>query len=335
MFVFAINNHVKPSKIYLIPLGILLILFAGFRGPNVSSDFETYKDYYELVRPSSEYLPFSFIEPSFVIFSKIFPYLRFVILAYAVLSVCIKLFAFEKLTPFVFYSVALWFSHFFLVLEMNQIRVGVAIGLLLLSIPSIVKRNHYQYVGLVFLAFLFHYSAIIFLPVYILNTNKVPVIYFYVIPAAYLLHFLGIGLIEVVGKLPIPQLQGKMESYRSLYEMGSYVKINVYNPVILLRVGLIYIFLFNWRYLASKNENFVVMIQILVISIVSMLLLASLPAFGLRISDLFGSVEIILLPLLFNLIKEKYWVVLFLFIFGFLIMSIDLLYNQFLEPYSF
>jgi hypothetical protein len=335
LFAIGIYYYDQPAKLYLIPIGLFLTLFAGLRGADVSSDYSTYAEYFDLVTHTNTISELTFIEPSFVLFSRLFFNVRGVIIVYAFLSVIIKLRALEKITPFVYYSIALWFSHFFLVLEMNQIRAGLAISVLMLGYPFILEKKLLNYIGVVFVATLFHYSAVVFLAFYCINKDKVNLVYFLIIPIAYLLNALGFGFMEILSRINIAVIQSKIEAYNLLYSMGSYTKINVYNPVVLMRVGLIYVFLYNWKYLAEQNAYFVILIKAYVIAIVCMLLFASLPVFGLRISDLFGMVEIILLPFLFYLVKEKYLVLLFLFIFGFLIMALDLYYNNFLAPYTF
>jgi hypothetical protein len=324
----------KPAKLYLIPLGIFLTLFAGLRGSLVSSDYSTYAEYFELVTHTNNIAELTFIEPSFVLFSRLFFNVRGVILVYALLSIAFKLKAFEKITPFIYYSIALWISHFFLVLELNQIRAGLAISILLCGFPYIVDRKLIKFLVIVFVATLVHYSAIIYLPFYFLNTKKVTPFYFVIIPLSYILNALGFGLIEILSRIPLSVIQDKIEAYNLLFSLGSFTKINVYNPIVLLRVGFIYIFLFNWKFLAEKNAYFVILLKAYVIAIVCMLLFARLPVFGLRLSDLFGMVEIVLLPFFFYLFKEKYLVLLFLLIFGLLIMSIDLYYNSYLGPYT-
>jgi hypothetical protein len=331
----AIYYYDEPVKLYLIPLGFFLVLFAGLRGEAVSSDYSTYAEYFDLVTHTNTISELTFVEPSFVIFSRLFFNVRGVIVVYALLSVIIKLKALEKLTPFIYYSIALWFSHFFLVLEMNQIRAGLAIGILMLGFPYVIEKKFAKYLLIVVAATLVHYSAVVFLPFYFINTKKINAVYFFLIPASYLINALGYGLVEIISWVNVSVIQDKIEAYNLLYSLGSYTKINVYNPVVILRIVVIYLFLFNWKLLEEKNAYFVVLLKAYVMAIVFMLLFASLPVFGLRTSDLFGMVEIILLPFLFYLFKEKYLVLLFLTIFGLLIMSLDLYYNDFLGPYTF
>jgi hypothetical protein len=304
------------------------------RGIHVDSDYNTYTGYFKAVRNSSFSEALIIVEPSFVVLSWILPNIRAVVLIYAALSVLIKIKALERIAPFPFFSIAMLFSHFFLVHEMNQIRAGIAIGGLLLSIPFIVERNIWKFTLIILFASLFHYSAIVFFPVYFLNYKKLNRIYFFLIPGAYAFYMLGMGLMEILSLIKINFLQSKIEAYNSLYSAGFYTKMNVFNPIIVLRIALIYLFLYNWERLYTKSVYFFLLLKIYVISITLMVLFASLPAFGLRIADIFGIVEIILLPYVFYLLDKKYIMLAALFMFGLILMSLDLLYNHFLQAYT-
>jgi hypothetical protein len=337
IFLLACGIHFydRSNRYVLIGIGVFLIFFIGLRGVEVSSDYITYIEYFDAIKHTKGLNLFSFYEPTYVLITKVSPGIVILMLIYAALSVVIKLNAIKVLTPFVFITIAIWFTHFFLVQEMNQIRAAVAISILLLAIPYVVSRDFLKFVIIVLVAGSFHYSALLFIPVYFLNAKKMSAIYFVAIPGAYILNTMGIGLIEILSKINLSILQSKIDSYNLLFSMGSYTKINIYNPVIILRVCLIYILLYHHKILAQKNIYTIIMVKMYVISIVCMVLLSSLPAFGLRIADVFGIAEIILLPFMFYLFKEKWFVLLFLCIFGVGILSLDLFYNKFLNSYSF
>jgi hypothetical protein len=335
LFICGLYYYDKVNDFTSIALGIFFVCLAGIIGPGISSDYTNYLEYFNNVKQSTGFETVLFYEPTFVLLCKICPSLGGVMLLYPIISVPIKFRALKQFTPFLYLSITLWFAHFFIVNELNAIRVSVAIGLLLWSFIYNVRKEWYKAVLVVALAGLFHYSAFIFLPICFFNNKKIHLVYFLIIPISFVLNAMGIGVIELLSHVDIFILQSKLEAYNLLLSQGTHDKINVYNPVIILRVAVIYILLYNWRFLQQKNVYLVLLLKSYIISIVCMLLFSSLPAFGLRIADLFGVVEIILFPFLLYLFKEKYAILSFLFLYGLLLLSLDIYYNNFIHPYTF
>jgi hypothetical protein len=147
---------------------IILIFLAGFRLPG--ADYGAYTLAYE--RGGIERL-----EPSFSIISEIArniydtPYTLFVI--YAVLGVSINVLSIKLLSSFFYLSMLVYLSNFFILHELIQIRAGVAAGILLLSIKYIYERDLLCFMFLCGMATLFHYSSVIFIPVYFLSVQKI------------------------------------------------------------------------------------------------------------------------------------------------------------------
>lgn len=334
LFLLSIHTYNRPSKVYLYLTGLFLILFAGLRGKDVSSDYSTYIEFFLDIKQQGELKLFSLVEPSYIIISYLLPTVRAVMIVFALLAVSIKLYAINTMTPFVFFSITLLFSSFFLVQEMNQIRAAVATGILLLSIPSIFDKKLFSFCVLIIVAMLFHYSAIVFFPLYFLSNSKIQRFYFLVIPAAYLLNLLGIGFLDILKHIHINFVESKLEAYNELYSMGMYTKINIYNPIVILRIAIIYTLLVNSKQLSLKNRYFIVLMKSYIISIAVLVLFSNLPVFSLRVSDIFGIVEILLIPFFFYIYKPKSLIVLFILLFSSLILCVDLFYNKFLNPYT-
>ncbi|RFM35848.1 EpsG family protein [Chitinophaga silvisoli] len=333
LFLVAVHFNDRKDLIPLLLIGGFLFLFAGFRGDKVDGDYSTYIDYFDRVKHLSISESLLMVEPSFVFITHIVPNIRYVMVIFAFLAVFIHILAFKKVSSFPYFSVALWVTHYFFVHEMNQVRAGVAIGLVLFSLYYVQERKLYKFLLVIGIATLFHYSAIVLIPVYFLSTVKMNRIYFLIIPVSYVLFLGGLGLLEILGKLHIGIIQSKIEAYNTLQSVGMYTKINVFNPAVMLRIVLIYIFLFNNEYLKDRNPHFIIMVKMYVLSIAFMVLFASMPAFALRFADVFGIVELALVPMLFYLLDYKYLVLTFVFGWCLLFLFLDLIYNGFLNPY--
>jgi hypothetical protein len=112
-----------------------LFLIAALRNENVDRDYLTYILNYE---QTAKRLALT-IEPTFYLFSiiarSIFDNVIFLFIIYAFLGVFIKIYAISKLSKELYlFSFLVYFSNFFLLHEMTQIRAGVAAAFILISL---------------------------------------------------------------------------------------------------------------------------------------------------------------------------------------------------------
>lgn len=87
-------------------------------------------------------------------------------LLFAILGISIKFYAFTKTSPIPLLSLVLYFLSYFLLHDYTQIRAGVASGIFLLSIQDLSEGSKKRYIQKVILACLFHWTALIMIPIY-------------------------------------------------------------------------------------------------------------------------------------------------------------------------
>lgn len=320
-------------KAIILLTGVFLILFAGLRGEMVGVDYSNYNEIYTVIRSSGIFSIAA--EPTFVLLSILLPSLRLLMIIFAAISISIKFKALSEITPFVLLSVSVWFANYFMIQEMNQVRAAAAISILLYGVRFIMREELLKFSLVVIGAALFHYSALVFFPLYFINKSKIEIIYSFLIPVAYALHLAGIGLIELMTYLPIPVLQAKLDAYNYLYSMGLYTDISLYSPVIFFRIIIIYVLISNWKTIQNKNKYFIILLKSSILSIVLLVLFSGLPAISIRISEIFASTEIILLPFLLYVYKPRKIILLLVFMIGLLLLSDNLFIRQFVNKYSF
>ena len=83
-----------------------------------------------------------------------------------------------------------------------------------------------------------------------------------------------------------------------------------FNPIIFLRFSFsriifCYILLWKWEYLAEKSRYAVVIIKIYILSSLSFIVFSDIPTLAFRVSELLGIVEIVLIPYILYLIKNR------------------------------
>jgi len=331
-FYFAIKYE-RPKSVFIGCI-VLLICIAGFRPSTCCRDYLNYVDYYYDIDTISS----SFLEPTFFFISKIsqviFDSPLGIFLIYAIMGVSTKGLAFIKLSNFYLLSLILYFSTFFLLHEMTQIRVGIASSVLLLSIPSIYERNWFKFFLLILAGTLFHYSFLIFIFFYFLNPYKInPLFYIGLLVFGFLTYLSGVNIVSLLTYIPISFISEKVEVYNNLREMGVDTEINVFNILVILRIGILSVFLWKWPVLYEKNRYSIILIKIYAFSIFFFVFLSSLPVMAFRVRELLGIVEIILVPFFIYLIKEKYIAFIITLLIGLLLMSIEIWYNGIINNY--
>jgi hypothetical protein len=115
------------------------------------------------------------IEIGYLFFYK---FVAFLSSNFVVFLLCVSLiiigsyfYVIKKYSPYVFISIIM-----LLLTSFNQsifvLRQHIAIAICLLSIPFVINRNQIKFLLIVFVAFLFHRTAVIFLPIYYLYGIK-------------------------------------------------------------------------------------------------------------------------------------------------------------------
>lgn len=281
------------------------------------------------------------MEPGYRVLNKIVSFVTeqsfyiFLIMAFVALS--LNFTVFRKYSPYVFLSILLYFGHPFLLKEMIQIRVGVACALCLYSLCFVDKGRPVSFIFIVALAGMFHTIAWTFLvvyPLYKLNVGRNNYVAFLVISLFVALFF------------PLGQLFSRL-SFLPLFE-----KINLYvnydahnqtlgvftNPMILKNIVLSILGLYFFVELSEKFQSFKMFFLTYVIGTCWSLLFNDFSIIAARVSSLFISSEVIIIPMYFYLLRNNlfhrmmFWFVLVCYCF--VTVTWDL-YGGTVSPYQF
>lgn len=317
-------ESIKIKYLFFISIAIIMILVVGFRNGDYVMDYSIYSEIYETDSDD-------ITEPAFVFISYILHMVSsnsiYLFVLFAFLGVSLKFVAIKQLTELWFLSIVIYCSYLFVLHEITQIRAGVASAFLLLCVKPIYEKDLKRFLLFSFLAFSFHYSAIVFFPLWFLGHNPQKKWLFVSIPLGYLAYFLHLNIIYT---LPIPGIEEKIELYIKVKELKGDIwdAINVFNPLILARITFFYFMLWKYNLIILHNKYFTILIKIYCFSIMSIFLFSVLPVVAFRISELLSSIEIILIPLLFYSIKERMVSKILVVIIGSAFLCILLFYNK-------
>jgi len=179
MFVFAFfdicdeEHFPKYRYIFLALFFIFLLAFAGLRY-KVGYDYDSYKSIFDTVTMKN--FMSLYIEVGYTGLNAVLKTLGFgfeaVIFVVAAWSLFFKYEAIRKYSIYPFVSLILYFSSNFIIQDFGQIRQGLAIAMTLYSIGSIKERNLIKFLVLMGIAMSFHYTAVLFVPLYFLGNIK-------------------------------------------------------------------------------------------------------------------------------------------------------------------
>lgn len=281
----------KPTMVILISLILIISAFVGFRGDDVDNDYQSYVNAIEQQSYISE-LSFQFISDFFY---SVFHSTLLTFLFYALFGVGLKLIAFKRYSNYFWLTLVLYFSTFFVLQEMNAMRAGVASGFMLLSFKPWSEEKRGKALLFLLLAFLFHYSFIIVIPLLLFVSNKEDKVlyYLFLIPIGYLIYL----TIDISAFIPfqITYLADKFNDYISDEST------NVLSTVFIVKIIFI-LFLYIFRSeLAEKNKYFYLFLKLYCFGIFMVVIFANLPAASMRFMDVFIIVELFLIPMFCNL----------------------------------
>ena len=340
------ENLCKNRWIALAVMAVALIVVAGFKDPVVSVDYPIYRSHFIKALPffffSQEpgmFFDASNVEPAFLFLCALFkqwfpPHACFFIITlfFAVVAVSLKIKCFKDYTPFAFYSVVLYVSYYFLLHELIQIRAGVAIGLSLYSMRYIVNRDFCKFTLLMLLAITFHYSAILFFPFYFVNTKKInPVGYLSLIVAAFVLMKCNLDVFSILEKFDLGVYSEKIRTYKLDQEWHKY-ELNPFNMVLLFQLAITLFLMFYRKQLSEDNPYGILFLKINVVSIASLYMCASIPAFAFRTWEMLHVVLMFLFPCLLYYLKPRWLAELIIIFVGICLFSNMLSFDQ-LMPY--
>lgn len=180
--IFAFLAKYKNIKYGLEISFSLIFLFLAFRY-NFGNDYKSYyTDFIEITR--TQKIDFYYgtyqrtIEPGWIILCRLFKPLGFYsLIAFISLIFCIVYYYLIKTyVPKNYYWLSVFifiFNPSFLLIQLSAIRQSFAVILIIISYQYIIRRKFLLFIIFVSSASLFHASALIFLPAYLLGNSKV------------------------------------------------------------------------------------------------------------------------------------------------------------------
>lgn len=293
----------KFNRLYYFT-ALILIIFAGFRPIGIDQDSVGYLRYYNLAERA-----WAFVEPTYCLISifikKTFNDFRLILIIYATIGILLKFRAFKSLTDLIWQTVLIYFSTYFLLHDFTQIRAAVVSGIFLISLKYLAAGKRIKYIIFCLISILFHFSSVVLLPLALLGNKKLSkrwiIMLGLLIPFGILLHYIGFSPMVSIGN---EMAQTKIDTYQKA-AADTNISLNVFNLVYIVKYTLFYTFLIFSKRLSQYNKYFPLLLKIFGVSLFSYLALSQNTIYAMRISELLGVVEIILIPLIIFITPQR------------------------------
>ena len=298
------------SKTIYVVLGVVLVLYAGFGPIGFSSDSGVYETIYvhydnPLYLLSVEY-SYLFISRILNTFSSD---VHLLFLMYALAGISLKMCAIKRLSDMWFVPMLVYIGNYYILHDLVQIRASIVSGLFFLSIRPLAEGRRRRVALILFIATLFHYSALSLFPVLFLSnhgmTKNRRLVWSLIVPAGYIIAFVGINFI---GEIPLPYIGDKLASYQQQSESGGKgSEINIFNAVFLVKCLMYFYMLYFYDTVIEHNKYLPILLRIMGVSIFCFLFFSFLPVLSYRISELYGIVEVLFYSFVLYTVKPG-WV---------------------------
>lgn len=216
-------------------------------------------------------------------------------ISYALISLGIRFRYIERYTELTLFCLLVFISNLLVLQDMIAIRSAVAAALLLFLVDAMFQRKYWKCLFIIITAVCFHYSALLFFIIFILNPKKPhKFIFLSLIVISYILTLSGYTFgtsLSIIFDLNI--LPFLMHSYENQ-------ELNIFN---LIQIAHVIICIYAWweiNAIYKKYPSSILFLKLYTIAICLLPLFSDMISVGIRISELLLSVEIILIPMIIS-----------------------------------
>ena len=303
----------KTFNIQLIILVAFIALVAAFFSYVISDvrggfpDYSNYLHHYYLIRHN---IPAVTMEPSFLLIARFFISFSndgFVLLLsfYFVFAFTIKFYYIYTRSSAFILSYILYFSYFFTLHELIQIRAGLSIAFFIVFIFAISENLKIKAVVGLLLSVFFHIQSLLILPFYLYSKfvfyNKVRLIL-----SVFISFFLGVlitNYLHLFVDVLSVFLPSKAANLINVYSVSSGdTNVFTHHTILFMLVITTYCVFFK---LQELNKTEMWLLCSISFSLCCMFLFKNFNEFAWRFFDMFSVASIFLLPLWVNRFKQK------------------------------
>lgn len=317
-YLFALYAEGLPQRnkrYWLVAICFLLAFLAGGREWTRWSDTMVYVDSFRMYTPSladvtSFSQPFGYSEMGFyyigVIVKTFTSNVTVYFLVVALLSFFFLYKAFDKYCFYPIFGVCAYISRFYLARNFIQIRAGLSYAIILIAVQYITKKDWKRYFAWVFVAYLFHHSAIIAVPLYFLNMIDIKKMHIVIgtviafIIATFYSEIVRVMVADYVVDLNVGTTYIQ-EEYQREWGMS--------NPMIYFQTFLLFVYTFTEDRMKLTTSHYITIRNAYFYSTVILIVLSCYTALSGRVSSMFATLEMVIIPsIAYSFMKKDRWI---------------------------
>ena len=319
-YLLSTRLNSRSRNILFLVAGVGLILLIGLRDGHINRDYRVYKALYDKA-PSISVLKSSISEYNSKIKTE-FSYsalctllktngdtrdnnLFIIFFIYAILGVAVNLYGIKRLSDQEFLAMFIYYSNIFLLHEMTQIRAGVAIGIILISLKELQERKFVRFSILILIATFFHTSALMAFLLLLLRGFKTDAkVWAGIFAGCVIVNITHFDILHIIDIIPSEFYQYKLKAYITLQDTEN-VELNYLNVLFLLQNAIIIICFYYQEKMEEHNKYLNILLNMCCLSSCCYVFFGQIPGFAVRLSELFNCSLIILIPLIAKVMKPK------------------------------
>lgn len=210
---------------------------------------------------------------------------------------------FKKYALYPFLGVSAYLARFFVGRNLIQIRSALSYAIIILGIRYITKRDWKRYFAIIFVAYLFHRSAIIAVPLYFISYINFKKWHIVLITA----------IAFIIGGFFTETLQGYIiDTSQDLdiattYTQGSYLERaqGLRNPLIYFQTFILFAYTFYENRLKNIVPHYYTIRTAYLYSTFILIAFSMFTALSGRTSTMFATLEFVIIPSLINMFEKR------------------------------
>ena len=311
---YAEGLQPRFKRYWLMAICLVLAFLAGTRDISWNDTeiyVESFLNYTPTISELTQYSqPFGYAEMGFfyigVVVKTFTSNVAIYFLVVALLSFFFLYKAFDKYCFYPILGVCVYISRFYLARNFMQIRAGLSYAIILMAVQYITNRDWKRYFAWVFVAYLFHHSAIIAVPLYFLcmiNIKKKHIVIGTVIAfiiAAFYSNVVRVMVADYVEDLNVGNTYIQSEYQR---EWG------LSNPMIYFQTLLLLVYTFTEDRMRLTTSHYLTIRNAYFYSTLILITLSCYTALSGRVSSQFATLEMVIIPsIAYSFLKKDRWI---------------------------
>lgn len=312
---YAEGLQLRNKRYWLIAICIVLAFLAGtrdFSWADTGIYVESFANYTPTFSELTQYSqPFGYSEMGFyyigVVVKTFTSSVAVYFLVVALLSFFFLYKAFDKYCLYPIFGVCAYISRFYIARNFCQIRAGLSYAIILMAVQYITNRDWKRYFAWVFVAYLFHHSALIAVPLYficMIDIKKKHIVIGIVISfiiAAFYSNVVRSLVADNVSDLTVMDETYLQAEYQREWGLS--------NPMIYFQTFLLMVYTFTENRMRKTTSHYMTIRNAYFYSTLLLIVLSCYTALSGRVSSQFATLEMVIIPsIAYSFLKKDRWI---------------------------